>query len=229
MERLFTDEFLEDSIKELLKSVGVNNALFSMARKMNVDLTELFYDKIVLNDSIQNREIVAKSLLGIYGNFIATLYFSGLGYEVENEVPVKDENGKATTYADLSFIDKTGRINYCEVKATTQILGSEKTYRDEDALLTFENKNDEIIKYTQIGKKLVKQAQKLSASNALVNVIIFEGCFVDEKIKEKLSALNVNIITLFPSIIELEKNIKEMVNLFSYKCKENLLIVSHNK
>ena len=77
-----------------------------------------------------------------------------------------------------------------------------------------------IYKYKKIGEKLIKQVKKLSKDGSLVNVIIFDGCYMDEIIKQELKNLDANIITLNVNIYDLEENIKKNVlRILSYFSK----------
>ena len=148
--------------------------------------------------------------MGVYGNYLATHYFKMQGYDVLNEVGVYD-NGNLLTRADLSFIDSNGIRNYCEVKAAYQIIDNIRNYKDNSLEKTgyYKNLDAEIIKYKKIGEKLIKQVKKLSKDGSLVNVIIFDGCYMDEIIKQELKNLDANLITLNVNIYDLEENIKK--------------------
>ena len=143
------------------------------------------------------------------------------GYDVLNEVGVYD-NGNLLTRADIFFIDSNGIRNYCEVKAAFQIIDNIRNYKDNSLEKTgyYKNLDAEIIKYKKIGEKLIKQVKKLSKDGSLVNVIIFDGCYMDEIIKQELKDLDANIITLNVNIYDLEENIKKNVlRILSYFSK----------
>ena len=212
--------------KEILYDNGLNFNIFSHAKKMDVNLSKLFHDKIFNNYSKKNAEEITRCLLGVYGNFIATYYFKSLGYNVLNEVPVKDYNDKEITKADISFVDNNGVRNFFEVKATSQILDNVKNYKDDgdtENKIYIMNKNLERKKYEEIGKKLIKQVRKLKTTDGKVGIVIFNGCIIDDLLKEKLENLNVNIYTIALNINELENNIRNMV----YKIRESF--VSYNE
>ena len=195
----------ENGIIKILNEFGITKPILEEASKMDINVPMLFYDKIINNPSAENIDNVTKNLLGVYGNYYATNYFKMQGYDVLNEVGVYD-NGNLLTRADISFIDSNGIRNYKDNSL-------EKTgyYKNLDA---------EIIKYKKIGEKLIKQVKKLSKDGSLVNVIIFDGCYMDEIIKQELKDLDANIITLNVNIYDLEENIKKNVlRILSYFSK----------
>lgn len=202
----------ENGIIEILNRFGITKPLLMEASKMDINVPMLFYDKIINNPSTENIDDVTKNLLGVYGNYLATHYFKMQGYDVENEVGVYD-NGNLLTRADISFIDSNGRRNYCEVKAAFQIIDNIRNYKDNSLDRTgyYKDLDAEIIKYKKIGEKLIRQVEKLSKDGSLVNVIVYDGCYMDEIIKQKLKELGANIITLDVNIYDLEENIKKNV------------------
>ena len=206
----------ENGIIEILNRFGITKPLLMEASKMDINVPMLFYDKIINNPSAENIDNVTKNLLGVYGNYHATNYFKKQGYDVENEVGVYD-NGNLLTRADISFIDSNGRRNYCEVKAAFQIIDNIRNYKDNSLDRTgyYKDLDAEIIKYKKIGEKLIRQVEKLSKDGSLVNVILYDGCYMDEIIKQKLKELGANIITLDVNIYDLEENIKKNVLIIS--------------
>ena len=208
----------ENGIIEILNRFGITKPILMEADKMDINVPMLFYDKIINNPSTENIDNVTKNLLGVYGNYHATNYFKKQGYDVENEVGVYD-NGNLLTRADISFIDSNGRRNYCEVKAAFQIIDNIRNYKDNSLDRTgyYKDLDAEIIKYKKIGEKLIGQVEKLSKDGSLVNVIIYDGCYMDGIIRQKLEDLGVNIITLNVNIYDLEENIKKNVlRILSY-------------
>lgn len=211
----------ENGIIKILNEFGITKPILEEASKMDINVPMLFYDKIINNPSAENIDNVTKNLLGVYGNYLATHYFKMQGYDVENEVGVYD-NGNLLTRADIFFIDSNGIRNYCEVKAAFQIIDNIRNYKDNSLEKTgyYKNLDAEIIKYKKIGEKLIKQVKKLSKDGSLVNVIIFDGCYMDEIIKQELKDLDANIITLNVNIYDLEENIKKNVlRILSYFSK----------
>lgn len=211
----------ENEIIKILNEFGITKPILEEASKMDINVPMLFYDKIINNPSAENIDNVTKNLLGVYGNYLATHYFKMQGYDVENEVGVYD-NGNLLTRADISFIDSNGIRNYYEVKAAYQIIDNIRNYKDNSLEKTgyYKNLDAEIIKYKKIGEKLIKQVKKLSKDGSLVNVIIFDGCYMDEIIKQELKKLGANIITLNVNIYDLEENIKKNVlRILSYFSK----------
>lgn len=213
----------ENGIIKKLNEFGITKPILEEASKMDINVPMLFYDKIINNPSAENIDNVTKNLLGVYGNYLATHYFKMQGYDVENEVGVYDNgNGNLLTRADISFIDSNGIRNYCEVKAAYQIIDNIRNYKDNSLEKTgyYKDLDAEIIKYKKIGEKLIKQVKKLSKDGSLVNVIIFDGCYMDEIIKQELKKLGANIITLNVNIYDLEENIKKNVlRILSYFSK----------
>lgn len=214
-----TIDVIRNDILKILHDNGISDKLIFEAKKMDVDLIGLFYEKILLENNpkkIQdNVEVITKSLLGIYGNYVATTYFEALGYEVENEYPVYDENKKLLTKADLAFVDNNGVVNLCEVKTTSQIIDNIRNYKDDEEKKYngkyYYDMDSDIIKYKEIGTKLIKQVTRLKKSGKKVLVVIFNGCFMDDIIKDKLSSLGVSVFTMAPNVKELEEQLRIMV------------------
>ena len=210
---------IRNDILKILHDNGISDKLIFEAKKMDVDLIGLFYEKILLENNpkkIQdNVEVITKSLLGIYGNYVATSYFEALGYEVENEYPVYDENKKLLTKADLAFVDNNGVVNLCEVKTTSQIIDNIRNYKDDEEKKYngkyYYDMDSDIIKYKEIGVKLIKQVTKLKKSGKKVLVVIFNGCFMDDIIKDKLSELGANVFIMAPNVKDLEEQLRIMV------------------
>ena len=215
----------ENGIIEILNRFGITKPLLMEASKMDINVPMLFYDKIINNPSAENIDNVTKNLLGVYGNYHATNYFKKQGYDVENEVGVYD-NGNLLTRADISFIDSNGRRNYCEVKAAFQIIDNIRNYKDNSLDRTgyYKDLDAEIIKYKKIGEKLIRQVEKLSKDGSLVNVIVYDGCYMDEIVKQKLKELGANIITLNVNIYDLEENIKKNVLRVLNYFRKNVII-----
>ncbi len=220
----------DDMLKEFLMDCGINEHVFYHASKMDISIINLFKEKIINNYSLKTLDEVTKNLLGVYGNFIATSYCKALYNNVENEVSIKDNMGKMITKADISYVDNNGNLNYCEVKAAHQIIDNIRNFVDKDDVKEgfYEDKDKEILKYKNIGKKLITQVKKLSSTSNKVNVIIFKDCYVDDVIKRKLKDLNVNVITLMVDINELEEEIKNKIILIKDFVKENMIININN-
>lgn len=216
MIKKFKDKDRYEEILYALNEAGINEEIISLALKMDINLAKLFDEKIINaneNDIKNNISVVSKNLLGVYGNYLATNYYKGLGYKTENEYEVCDKNGKLVTKADIYFMDKDGKKNFCEVKTTPQIIDNIRNYVDDSNLLkgSFIDKDNEILKYKNIGKKLLKQVEKLSFDNNIVNVIIFNGCYIDDIILNALNEKKVVIRKLAISVEELEKTVIQVV------------------
>lgn len=82
----------------------------------------------------------------------------------------------------------------------------------------------EIIKYKNIGKKLITQVKKLNSTGKKVNVFIYDGCYVDDIIKEELKNYNCNIRILMPNIKELEDEIMNKIMLIKNFMMENMIV-----
>lgn len=195
-------------VKNLLNDHGINNAIFNHAKKMDIDLMSIFREKIFNNYNIKSFEEVKSCLLGVYGNYITTLYYKGLGYDVKNEEIIYDENGKEITKADVSFKDENGNKYLVEVKTAPKIL-SNKNYYYDDKIVPFFVKDDK--KYIQMGKKLINQVAKLKTCSSFVIVSIFNGCILDDEIKEKLESLKVHTHTISLDIKELTTQVINMI------------------
>ena len=205
---------------DFLIACGINRQVLDHASKMDLNVTKIIYDKILMNFSEKTLDEVTKNLLGVYGNYIATKYLKIKYKNIKNEVPIKDQNENIITKADIAFVDKDNKINYCEVKAVNKILDNDESY---------EENNVEIIKYKSIGKKLMSQVSKLLSTGSKVNVIVFNGCDIDNKVREKLINNKVRIITILIDINNLENEIKKMiVNIYQY-VKLNITINLNNQ
>ena len=211
MEKLLIND--KENFIKLLVSCGISKQILNQASLMDLNIPKLIYEKLICKYNTKTLDEVTKNLLGVYGNYIATLYCKRMYKNVQNEVPIKDKSGKVITKADIVFTDLNDNENYCEVKATNQIIDNIRNYvdKDENKLSYFTDKDNIIIKYKNIGKKLITQVKKLLTTSKKVNVFIFEGCIVDEIIKQKLKGLNVKVITLATNINELEEEIKSML------------------
>ena len=224
MEKILIDT--NEKLKEFLIRFGINDQIFYHASKMDVSIIRLFKEKIINNYNLKTLDEVTKNLLGVYGNFIATCYCRALYNDVKNEVPIKDKMGKVITKADISYIDNNDKLNYCEVKAAHQIIDNIRNYVDEDNVKEgfYEDKDQEILKYKNIGKKLINQVKKLSSTKERVNVIIFKGCYVDDVIKRKLSDFNANILTIMVDINELETEIMRKIMYIKQFLNKNVIV-----
>lgn len=208
----YIDKELYDEIMIAMKRSGIPPEVFSIAKKMDMNLPYEFKEKIFDLPNIvdqgkrkeaveRNKEYFSKNLLGIYGNYFATYYYSSR-YKVENEKPVYNENGNLDGKADLFFLDENGNENYCEVKATPYILSSENGF----------SKQKEILKYQKMGEKLLRQAAKLKRTNANIIVILFDGCKVDQIILEKLQSMGIEVKFLQINIDMLESFIDDLID-----------------
>lgn len=224
MEKIMIDT--DEKLKEFLIDCGINSHIFYHASKMDISIIRLFKEKIINNYSLKTLDEVTKNLLGVYGNFIATSYCKHLYKDVKNEVAIKDKDGKVITKADISYVDNDGILNYCEVKAAHQIIANKRNYIDDERYkeVFYEDKVEEIIKYKNIGRKLLTQVKKLSCTGKKVNVFIYDGCYVDDTIKEELKNYNCNVHILMPNIKQLEDEIMNKIMLIKNFMKEKMII-----
>ena len=75
----------------------------------------------------------------------------------------------------------------------------------------------------------MSQVSKLLSTGSKVNVIVFNGCDIDNKVREKLINNKVRIITILIDINNLENEIKKMiVNIYQY-VKLNITINLNNQ
>lgn len=234
MTNAYIDEQTYDVILTSLKEAGINEDIIKTASTMDLDIVRLFYEKLVVKKNAKNVEVVVKSLLGVYGNYLASCYYKGIGFAVEREVKVTDTKGD-NTKADLLVTDKDGNKIYCEVKATSQIIGSSANYVDlDDKPENRKNKlkrYQEVLTYKSIGTKLIKQVKRLRSTGDKVNVVVFSNCQIDDVIKAELEALNVDVVRLLTDVKLLENALLEMVNKFImiYKNVSPQNIASKNK
>ena len=224
------------NINLIVKAIVYKNfseEVINEAIKMDFNLVNFCYNMIISERPRESFDTVLSALCGIYGNIIATKYFTQLGYEVKNEYPVYDKRGKKVTRADIFFIDENNVYNYCEVKAATQIILNDKAYINTDLingyysrdLYVFNKKNNNpIIKYKMIAKKLIKQVKNLSLDrNGTVNVIIFNECNFEEKLRIKLEKMNVNIISLPTNINDLMNYLSDLLGKVYTEIKNTIL------
>ena len=130
--------------------------------------------------------------------------------------PVIDEEGKVVTKADLAFLDKDGNHNYCEVKMAPQIIDNIRNYYEDEKLENgnYEDKDNEIIKYKNIGKKLINQVCKLKKTNKKVIVVVPEDCIIDNVIKNELLKQDVEIKRIAIKFKDLEMLTKKIIDDF---------------
>ena len=218
-------------ILNILNNNGISNDIILSAKKMDTDLVKLFHDKIFLAKTQEelehDKEVISNNLLGIYGNYTATLYYKGLGYNVENEYPVYDEKGNMITKADIAFYDRDNKLNLCEVKLASQIIDNIRNYRSDKEELyngkVYYDMDDDIIKYKRIGDKLLTQSKKLKQSGHIVNVVIFSGCYMDDIIKDNLEKeIGVNIKLINMDFNLFEEQLKMMVENISGELVSNV-------
>ncbi len=219
MTKWYIDEETYGFILKKLNKNGINEEIINLASKMDTDLLRLFYEKILCvsedEELLKNISIISKMLLGIYGNYLVSCYYKELGYDVKNEYEVRDNN-TLVTRADLAFTDRDGNLNLCEVKATSQIIDNIRNYNSSDEEKYndryYYDKDKEIIQYKEIANKLIKQTSKLLKANKRVIVIIFDGCFMDDIVRDKLNKMGAIIFTLAVNINELERYVYDVVN-----------------
>ena len=226
MKKIKIEESAKKYIKEILISNSINEEIIEFAKLMDIDIIRLFHDKIYTqNQNIDlNKEAISKNLLGVFGNFIASNYFKGLGYEIVNEYPVLNKEGITVTKADIAY-EEQNELHLCEVKTTSQIIDNIRNYKDENEKKysddVFFDLDKEIIKYKQIGTKVIEQVGKLKNTSAKVNLIVFNGCYIDDIIKDKLEKQGVYIKYIAPNIHQLEDYINNITENIVKDLKSN--------
>ena len=130
MEKLLIND--KENFIKLLVSCGISKQILNQASLMDLNIPKLIYEKLICKYNTKTLDEVTKNLLGVYGNYIATLYCKRMYKNVQNEVPIKDKSGKVITKADIVFTDLNDNENYCEVKATNQIIDNIRNYVDKD-------------------------------------------------------------------------------------------------
>ncbi|MDD2377398.1 MAG: hypothetical protein PHD10_01000 [Bacilli bacterium] len=202
----------------------LSDEIIKMARKMNLDINEIFKN-MLFSSKRELYESSVSNFLGVYGNYYATEYLSKRYSKVENEKAI--ETNKGLTVVDICFIDGN-IINLCEVKVVIQLLLSLNSYKEystdnlkrED--FVFSNGYSQKRNFVSAGKKLLKQIEKLVAyreqnDNIKVNFITFKDCFIDPKIIKRLNDLKVEIITIPIGVHEiLDKVNNDMANIYKY-------------
>ena len=189
----------KDFLLSVLNNNGINNSFIDVASKMNVDIKNMIYEKLIKSYSKENFDVMVSTLMGIYGNYISKYYFEKIGFEVINEVPVYSDN-KLQTSCDL-IVKKDNNVYYGETKTSPYLL-----YKSNY------NHYDKNYKYECMGLKLINQIEKLKKVSDNVFVVIFDGCIINQELLDKLKELNVKIIKISLNVFELEKNIKDELN-----------------
>lgn len=238
MKKIISDKINND-ILSILNDYGINNHIIAIAKKMDNDLVRLFHDKIIdvcdLKELQTNKDVIVKTLLGIYGNYLASSYYNSLGYSVENEYPVYDKDNMLLTKADIAFNDEDGNLNLCEVKLASQIIDNIRNYKSMDEELyngkVYYDLDDDIIKYKKIGDKLITQVKKLKESGKKVTVVIFDGCYIDDIVKDKLTKdLKANIKIIAINVNSLKEQLEDMVDKISNELLQykNIMVINNN-
>lgn len=214
-----------NKIIDVMLDCGIDKRVITLSEKMDLYLPYLFYEKLIISDDENDKKSLSKNLLGVYGNFFATLYFSGMGYNVKNEFVLKDFDGNWLGKTDIAFKDKDDNTVCCEVKAISNILGENATYIDSnsnDIKYNTANQKKELNKYKSVGKKLLKQVKKIIKSGNKPMVVVYNGCYIDNDIKIQLDDLGVFIMTLQINIKDLENAVNNIVNEIKYASEDIL-------
>ena len=120
------------SLANFLNSCGLPHEIISYAKKMDLDILNLIYEKIINNYDEKKLDEVTRNILGVYGNYIARSYCMSLFKDVDSEVPILDSKGNEITRADICFTDNSGLKHYAEVKCASQIIDNIRNYVDAD-------------------------------------------------------------------------------------------------
>ena len=195
------------NIRDILIENGIDENILNHAKKMDIDLVELFKNKIFNNYTDKTFDEVKSHLMGVYGNYYATMYYVGMGKHVKNEYPIY-QDGKEVMKADLEFEDENVKT-YVEVKLTKQILRDRFHYVDDKRTLFIINKDYR--KYEEIGKKLIKQVNKL-INNGKVIVCVFSDTIIDDDIRTELENLGAQLKILAQKVYDVEENIISIIN-----------------
>ena len=210
MKRNYIDQNIYDKIMHAMKQSGVPTMVFEIAKKMDMNLPRLFYEKILKSKTYSDKVAFANNLIGVYGNYFAMFYYKSKKFNVQNEVSLYDNDKKFDLKADLGFMDNYGMQNYCEVKASPYVGNITNYYDSDDKNVTLEFSDKDLLKYDNIGRKLLKQVERL-LKYGKVTVVIFKGCAISKDVMEKLLDLNVEIKTLAIDIKELENFIDDVI------------------
>ncbi len=186
----YIDKELYEEIMIAMKRSGVPDAVFELAKKMDMNLPKMFWDKILNSKNSNDILSFSRNLLGIYGNYFAALYYKERYVNVKTEMPLYGQDNKPCTNVDISFVDENGVLNLCEVKASPYI-GIVDNYIDENGNIVNNNSGiEEMKKYKNIGEKLLTQINKLTEYPAKVNVVIFEGSVISDEIDKEIKKKN---------------------------------------
>ncbi len=210
----YIDKELYGEIMTAMKRSEIPDAVFELAKKMDMNLPKLFYEKVLNSKNSNDILSFSRNLLGIYGNYFAALHFKQSYANVKTEMPLYKEN-KLYTNVDISFTDENGVLNLCEVKASPYI-GFVTSYRDEMGNIINNNSSiEEMKKYRGIGDKLLKQVGKLIKYNARVNVVVYEGTIISDGIDKVLNDnenKNISKIIIPISINKLEADVDDLID-----------------
>ncbi len=210
----YIDKELYGEIMTAMKRSGIPDAVFELARKMDMNLPKLFYEKVLNSKNSNDILSFSRNLLGIYGNYFAALHFKQSYANVKTEMPLYKEN-KLCTNVDISFTDENGVLNLCEVK-TSPYIGFVTSYRDEMGNIINNNSSiEEMKKYRGIGDKLLKQVGKLIKYNTKVNVVVYDGTIISDGIDKVLNDTenkNISKIIIPISINKLEADVDDLID-----------------
>lgn len=71
----YIDKELYGEIMTAMKRSEIPDAVFELAKKMDMNLPKLFYEKILNSKNSHDKLSFSANLLGIYGNYFAAFYF----------------------------------------------------------------------------------------------------------------------------------------------------------
>lgn len=213
MQKKEMDANLYNKIKnKLIKDYKIPNDVFKHASKMDFDIVMLFIDALSKKNSTSKIDSITNNILGVYGNYLATHEFMLKGYDVINEYDVI-YNNKKITKADIAYYDNNNLV-LCEVKAALQIIKDKDNYVYYNYDMSKKEIDLDKRKYVEIGKKLLKQVNKLKKVTPFVKVIIFENCILDTCLVDELKKIGIDrddMVILSVDIIKLHEHIKNMV------------------
>lgn len=209
-----------NEINDLISSYELES-IIKVASEMDLDINKLFYEYISGNIK---KEDLQNNLLGVFGNFLAKKHYQEFGYLVESEVPIYDDKRNELTKADLLVKTSNNETFFCEVKTSFQIIDNIRNFKDDSEKYKgkyYYDMDNEILKYKKIGEKLLKQVRRLSMYNKNIIVVIFEGCYMDEIIKDKIIDLGARIDKIKPNVDLIQKVVNKFVDqIIKGICKE---------
>ncbi len=115
-------------LKEMLQRF-IPESVFLQAKKMNVNLNREFLKLIFGRENFAElRENLICTSAGVVGTVLANQYYKKLGYIVENEIPIFDQNGQKVSSADIKLTAPNGDETYIELKTSRGVISNYEDY-----------------------------------------------------------------------------------------------------